>query len=776
MSSGDASLLSLETAWYNVKLPLKPTKLSELANFSIAKDELDALYREAQEIVDTETKAALGGTKGWYMNQFQTRGTTADRIAAAAVKLSSTDCMLHLESFTLLFDIARNDAHHFESALKALAAIWPKVLPARPLKRFTAQYFATLPEEPEKRRKVICFWYIEDVLKRTYARFLAIAESSLKDNLLVRRQCWLDVCGKLLNAVAESRSVVIAMVVDKLGDPNKHVAHQAYHLLLDMLRESSTNQSLLMTELEKLAFQRNCPSAAQRYCVNVMNQLVFSKNERKLALKAVAGYLALFKQTVVEGNTEQSVTAAIIVGLRRAFPFAGADLSTLEPHLDALFVLANTGPFLQRVSALAMLQQLVAKGWLPALEKRFYRALFASLLVSPHALPHSSQLTIYFTTLYKALREDSQQDRVVAFVHRLLQRCTVNSDPFVCASLLLIAELVRSVPLVASLLQQRASTGPSEYSPVAREPLFAKAKTECLWVLNLLQRHSHPSVVKLVVLLLLGEDVVYDIHPLDDLTLANFLNMFTDVDVDPSSVNRGANKGVPVFRRQMRVAALPRVSDRTFLEAAPDQVDPAHMFMHRYAHQRERFLARKTEPTSAAWESQAEKEAEDLQPTDALFGPALAADDRDQVKDSDGESDDFDGDALDDVDALDDDDDGVDADDMDEAGSSDEGDADFDEADDLDWGEMGLDDDDDGYDDLEDLDDIDDFDAAGDDPDAEGLDDALALSTKEKSRKAKLNDAWMDKAAHGIARKRPQRPQAGQQQQRRRPQPKPRRR
>jgi hypothetical protein len=28
------SLLDLETAWYNVKLPLKPTKLSELANFT----------------------------------------------------------------------------------------------------------------------------------------------------------------------------------------------------------------------------------------------------------------------------------------------------------------------------------------------------------------------------------------------------------------------------------------------------------------------------------------------------------------------------------------------------------------------------------------------------------------------------------------------------------------------------------------------------------------------------------------------------------------------
>jgi ribosome biogenesis protein MAK21 len=652
------------------------------------------------------------------------------------VKLSSTDCMLHLDSFTLLFDVARNDAHHFEAALKALAAIWPKVLPPRPLKRFAAQYFATLPDEEDKRRKVVCFWYVEDVLKRTYAQFLAIAESSLKDNLLVRRQCWLDVMGKLLNSVAESRNVVIAMVVGKLGDPNKIIAHQGYHLLLDMLRESSTNQTLLMTEVEKLAFQRNCPAGAQRYCVNVMNQLVFNKNERKLALKAVAGYLALFKQIVVDGAADQNITSALIVGLRRAFPFAGADLSTLEQHLDALFVLANAGPFLQRVSALAMLQQLVGKGWLPAFESRYYRALYAALLVSPHALPHSSQLTVFFTTLYKSMREDGKEERVAAFVHRLLQRCMVNSDPFVCAALLLVAEMVRAFPLVARLLGGRTHNGPSEYSPVAREPLFAKASQECVWVLGLLRRHAHPSVVKLAVLLLLREEVAYDIHPLDDLTIANFLSMFADVEVDAN--NTASTKGVPVFRRQVRVAALPRVSDRTFVEAAPDQVDSAHLFMHRYAHQRERFLARQAEPNAAVWEQQAGLEAAELQPTEeALFGPvmgsgrqakavraaqkAAAAAAAEEAEEND-----------------DDDEDAADAAVMDDE---------FDEADGLDWGDEEDDEDDDDFDD-------------GDMPDAEGLAEALTgAAGADTTKRARRQEEWIDQRS-GAGHKRPA-PRAG---------------
>merc|ERR1712093_839104 len=173
----------------------------------------------------------------------------------------------------------------------------------------------------------------------------------------------------------------------------------------------------------------------------------------------------------------------------------------------------------------------------------------------------------------------------------------------------------------------------------------------------------------------------------------------------------------------MRVAALPRVSDRTFLEAAPDQVDPAHMFMHRYAHQRERFLARKTEATGAAWEEQAEKEAEELQPTDALFGPELAS------KPSPKKRSEIEPEIIDSDDEVDSEHDDEPAESVDSSVA--DGGDDFDEADDLDWGDLGLDDDDDGYDDLEDLDDVDDFDAAGDDPDAEDLDDMLAMSTKE---------------------------------------------
>jgi ribosome biogenesis protein MAK21 len=652
MSGAESKFLDLSRHWFNVKLPLKQCSLKELATFTISKEGLDEVYQEAQSLFDDEVSRRQNALNrsSWYSQQFDKRGTVADRIASSAVNLTGEELMFHLESFDFLFETARNDSHHFEAALKALGAIWPKILPARPLKKFGAQYFATLPpndaENSAARGKVLIYWYLEDTLKRMYGQFLTVATTSLKDKLAARREAWLETIGKLLVAVAESRSVAVSLIVEKLGDPMSKIAHRAYHILLGMLSETSTNQSLLLSEVEKVLFQKNCPLGVQKYCVNVINQLVFNKDEKKLALKSVQTYLALFKQLAVAGAIDHSITDAIIVGLRRSFPFTGTDFSLLDPHIDPLFVIANTGVnFLQRVSSLTLVYQLISKGY-TKLEDRFYRVLYQLLLTSPKSLPHSSQLTGFFALLYKALRADKSTDRVVAFVHRLLQRCLFAQEAFVCASLLLIAELVNCHHQVKILLRPargNASAGttnkkPAEkdsgvYDPKAREPQFCHPSTQCLWIIGMLARHSHPSVVKLAILLREGADISFDSHPLDDLTLTNFLEMFVDAKTEDQFADSEGNqlaaasnsKGVSIFKRAVHVANIPRVSDPTFAEANPADLDVSTLFLHRFAVQRVRFMDERYNRSAKAPASAAEGEeptAERLADSAAAFlGP-----------------------------------------------------------------------------------------------------------------------------------------------------------
>uniref|UniRef100_A0A0A9YDM9 CCAAT/enhancer-binding protein zeta n=1 Tax=Lygus hesperus TaxID=30085 RepID=A0A0A9YDM9_LYGHE len=275
---------------------------------------------------------------------------------------------------------------------------------------------------------------------------------------------------------------------------------------------------------------KNCPLRTMRYTANIMNQFVYSKEERKLALRSVQTYLSLFRQLATSGAADSTVTTAILVGLRRAFPYAGSDMQFLYTHLDALFVLANTGNFQQRIATLSLLHLIVSNKATPdTMLHRWYRALYQLLLLSPKQIPQTTQLTNFFAMLHKAMRSDHSDERVMAFVHRLLQRSLYYNPAMICAILLLVGEIVSTRPRVRTLIRPLESISPptsldthqqanteihlhghgsvreEQYDTKAREPQFAHASRECLWTLNTLSHHYHPSVVKLAVLLLFGE-------------------------------------------------------------------------------------------------------------------------------------------------------------------------------------------------------------------------------------------------------------------------------
>eukprot|EP00796_Vickermania_ingenoplastis_P008660 gene8661-6087_t len=757
MEANPNSVLETHKKWYLVQLPVKSCSLKDIANANVDKEKLDEYYQEAQAVLEDEKALSQLDRSRWFSSQFLTRGTQADKVASAAVKLADTDFMFFLDGFNLLFDTARADTHHYEAALKALTVVWPKLLPPRPLKRFVAQYFPTLPEEGTKeRKKVLVYWYLEDYIKRVYGQFLALSEAMLKDRVQQRREAWLEAVGKLVCTVAEGRTTVMAILIGKLGDPTSQVAHKAYHHILHLLSESSMHQSALFTELEKIIFTKNCPVRTMRYAVNIMNQLVFSKDERKLALKSVQTYLSLFRQLAKTQQLDSSVTTAIMVGLRRAYPYAGTDLSSIETHINALFIISHTGNFQQRVATLSLLQLITSnKGASPAFQTRWYRALYDLLLLSPHKLPQASQLTSFFSMLHKAMRADKDQERVAAFVHRLLQRALFFHDAMVCAVLLLVGEMAQASPLVRELITGKKThdTGDEKpYDPKHRDPQFSRASKECLWTLNLLSRHAHPSVVKLAVLLLFNEEIVFDVHPLDDMTMLNFLDMLVDASGTGKAVAKASdagektNTGISVFRRASHAATVPSASDPYFIKAKPSEVDVSALFLHRYAVQRQRFLdgLAQTQSTWGDASGEADVALRVANLDTSLFGPdgALGAQEQQQEEE-----------AANSRSATPISDDEL-------VPSSGEDDA-------LDWG--GGDSDLDAADELDELDEDEDIgDGPSDDDDAlggttaqrGGLDDGeefgelMERHKKERSKKRKREDDWLDSRTHDPARPR----------------------
>ncbi|KAJ0075194.1 hypothetical protein Patl1_33792 [Pistacia atlantica] len=70
------------------------------------------------------------------------------------------------------------------------------------------------------------------------------------------------------------------------------------------------------------------------------------------------------------------------------------------------------------------------------------------------------------------------------------------------------------------------SSMPGGYDPRHREPSYCNADRASWWELMVLASHAHPSVATMAGTLLSGANIVYNGNPLNDLTLAAFLDKF----------------------------------------------------------------------------------------------------------------------------------------------------------------------------------------------------------------------------------------------------------
>jgi hypothetical protein len=114
----------------------------------------------------------------------------------------------------------------------------------------------------------------------------------------------------------------------------------------------------------------------------------------------------------------------------------------LDQHMSTLFLLVHTSTFNISLRALTLIQQVAAS--LPSsspIVSRFYRALYATLLDS--RLHTSRNQALFLNLLFKSLKADSNQSRVMAFVMRFCQ-VLVNGfggSEFVAGGLWLLGEV-----------------------------------------------------------------------------------------------------------------------------------------------------------------------------------------------------------------------------------------------------------------------------------------------------------------------------------------------
>ena len=122
---------------------------------------------------------------------------------------------------------------------------------------------------------------------------------------------------------------------------------------------------------------------------------------------------------------DAKLLGALLAGVRRAFPFVDPVDSEelMQLHSTALFRVMHSATVGVAVQALSLLFQLLNAR--SAISDRFYRALYGMML-SPD-VARSNKSSMFLSLLFKAMKVDVSDKRILAFMKRLLQVCDISS-------------------------------------------------------------------------------------------------------------------------------------------------------------------------------------------------------------------------------------------------------------------------------------------------------------------------------------------------------------
>ena len=121
-------------------------------------------------------------------------------------------------------------------AIEALRELFVRaLLPPRPLKLLADQPLRLLPPNTKAGAKQLLYWHVEDAVKRRYAVFVDALDERSRDNVDFVKEKAVKAAYELLSAKPEQEARLLALVVNKLGDPSRKLASKAGYLLLCLL-------------------------------------------------------------------------------------------------------------------------------------------------------------------------------------------------------------------------------------------------------------------------------------------------------------------------------------------------------------------------------------------------------------------------------------------------------------------------------------------------------------------------------------------------------------
>ena len=448
---------------------------------------------KAQSLLDAYSRSVQEGRGDMtrederWLKTVMTAGTLSDKIAGMQLLLSDR-CVGRLEQLDRLVAMAQKKGRRESTmAIEALKEVFTtELLPLnRPLVFFSHQPALLSPASspPPPSDTTVLYWLYEDYLKRAYTAYLSVLEQHLHDSMSYIKKHALNTLFSLLSTVPEREKTVLSLLINKLGDPDRRIASRVVYLLSDVLVMHPGMRTGVVREVEGLlkAAGGRVNDRGRYYAIIYLSQLRFQSGgaDVQLARYMIQVYFGVFAYEIskIKRASDASTTAAsaaginskilgaLLTGINRAMPFArseGDDSGVVltESQINQLFALAHTTSFHTAVQSLMLLYQLIADDTASPLASRYYRALYA-LLLSWDVQVVSARFGLFLNLLYRSMKSDVEERRVMAFVKRLLQVCCGMGAGFVCGSLYLVSEVLEKHGGVRVLMKQ-GDLGPDE--------------------------------------------------------------------------------------------------------------------------------------------------------------------------------------------------------------------------------------------------------------------------------------------------------------------------
>eukprot|EP00170_Pyropia_yezoensis_P006522 contig_26624_g6543 len=443
-------------------------------------------------------------------------GTARDRIAARALRIQQSPVHRLDDIRALVTAASKVHSSHssMTTALDAAADLFVHDLlpPDRRLRLFQALQFGPVPGSAAGQdagaggkvaitKRHLAYAHFEGELKGIYAQLVSSLSVASHATVAHTRKHAIHITLQLLMSRPEAEASLLAVLINKLGDPERLVAAAASHALARLMGAHEAMAPVVASELERMVRRPGLSTRAQYYAVLLLGNTRFVRErDVELSRSLVTLYMELFADCLArdavdrsagrlltpqenaaaakkkqrlkrirhrkaaaaaergdaadgrasslstapptEERKESRLMGALLAATNRAFPYtsgrgAPAPFSLFAPQLDALFTVAHARSFRAATHALALLRVVTSTSRATAV--RYYRALYAQVGSEALLAARPRVQARFLGVVLVTMRNDTDSARVAAFAKRLLIMAVHAPAHLAAASLLVIS-------------------------------------------------------------------------------------------------------------------------------------------------------------------------------------------------------------------------------------------------------------------------------------------------------------------------------------------------